>query len=243
MHAVAFIALAMLVSFAAQAQSGLFGGTREVSVEVDSTATASLLRSVRLGSVVIAGANEIDSVGTFHVGDFDDKEREIIEQALTAAFASVPWPGGSEQWDVHVVIRHYYVAHSNNDGGIVAGVAWAMIESDDRIVFSDEFYAAAQKSDMERRRTLGHLKELINTAIVDRVAQTSLRLAGAEDPTAVSPVATHLTHASVQEAAVGMPENLKSAGGFGLFARKGNVDWAEGAPVEPHDWERWLAQR
>lgn len=243
MRATTCVALVMLVPSIAPAQPGFLGGTKDVTVEIDATEMASLLRTLRVGSVTIAGENEIDSVGTFHVGDFDDNEREIIDEALTETFASIAWPSGSEQWDVHVVVRHYYVAHSNSDGGIVAGVAWAMVAPDDRVVFSEEFYAAAQKSDMERRRTLGHLKELINTAVVQRVAETGVRLAGAEEPGAVSPIVTHLTHPTLQEAAVGMPEDLKSAGGFGLFARKGNVDWTQGAPSEPHDWEAWLAQR
>jgi hypothetical protein len=92
------------------------------------------------------------------------------------------------------------------------------VAQDGRLVFSEEFYAAAQKSDMERRKTRGHLKELVNSAIARRIA-------------------------TVRGAAAGMPENLRSAGGLGLFTRKGNVDWTEGAPTEAHDWDAWLTQR
>jgi hypothetical protein len=235
--------LLLCVSLGAHAQGGAFGKTKGFVVTLDGTSAGQLRHSVGVGSIdVDSNANELDSVGTYHIGDFDDNERRIIEQSLADSLATIAWPSSGEPLEIHAVVRHYYVAHSNNDGGIVAGVAWALVAPGGRLVFSDEFYAAAQKSDMEKKKTLGHLKELINTAIVTRIAETSLAVAAAENPAAVTPVVAHLTHATVDEAAVGMPEKLRSFGGLPTFSRK-TMDWTEGAPAEPFDWQAWLARR
>ncbi len=239
----ATIAIAVGATQAQAAKPGLFGGTKGFVLTLSAPA-APLRHSVGVGSVrMIDHANELDSVGTYHVGKLDDGELGLIEQSLADTLAGVDWPSSADtagDWKVRLVVRHYYTAHSNNDGGILASVAWALIDSAGALAFNDEFFVSIQKSD--GGKTLGKVKELLNRAIVQRVAETSVALAASDEPSLMAPVAVEHTYATAEEAAAPMPTRLASFLGFGGASKKG-MDWTEGAPTEPFDWQAELAAR
>ena len=224
------------------AHAGVLGGTKSFVLDLAAPSSPQHHR-INVESVRIANrANQLDSVGSYHVGDLDAKEVGKIESSLAETLAQVAWPSvdsNADAWALHVVVRHYHMAHSNNDGGVLATVSWAAVAGD-AIVFTDDFYVSMQKSD--GGKTLGRLKELLNRAIVQRIAETSVRLAGAQAAEGVSPAGVAHTYSTVAEAAAPLPKRLVSFLGLPPVAKKG-MDWTDGAPTAPFDWPEELAQR
>lgn len=242
MRASVVVAAAAALLGSTVADAGVLGGTKSFVLELEAPSSP-MRHHVNVESVRIANrANQLDSVGSYHVGDLDAKEVGKIESSLGETLAHVAWPGvdsNADTWTLHAVVRHYHMAHSNNDGGVLATVSWAVVD-DGNIVFTDDFYVSMQKSD--GGKTLGKLKELLNRAIVRRIAETTVRLAGAQAPDGVTAADVAHTFSTVEEAAAPLPKRLVSFLGLPPVAKK-SMDWTDGAPTTPFDWPEELAQR
>lgn len=238
MRILAFLA----VTCALQGCAGAMGGTKPFVLEIEPVADAELRRVVLVASVGIAdGANEVDSVGTYHVGKIGEGELADLRRSMTDTLSGIDWPSApaDSPLAVHLLVSHYYVAHSNNDGGVLAGIDWALVSDPTDIVFSERFFASIQASDLEGINTLGKAKNTLNAQIVRRVVETSLEFAADSGRVPHADVAH--TYDTAAEAAAPMPGRLTSFMGLPSFSTK-QVDWAAGAPAEPVDWESILVK-
>jgi hypothetical protein len=238
MRLFAFLAVMFTVSGCA----GALGGTKSFVLEIEPRAGLALRHAVAVSSVsYLEEANEVDSVGTYHVGKIGDSEIADLGKSLTDTLEQIAWPvGGSAALGVHLLVTHYYVAHSNNDGGVLASIDWALVSPPNEIVFSEQFFASIQASGLEGINTLGNAKNTPNVQVVRRVVEKSLQLAVDTDRTPVAAVAH--TYETAEEAAGPMPQRLTPVLGMPSFSTKG-VDWATGAPTKPADWHARLAGR
>jgi hypothetical protein len=235
--------IAMLTLACLQACGGAFGGTKSFTLDVAEPAEAPPRYVVRLATLEVPkGANELDSIGTYHVGKLDAGELADIRKSLESTLQRVEWPAAGAaagEFGLHILFTRYYVAHSNNDGAIIATVDWALASEAREIAFSERFFASAQASDVKGVNTLGKLKDLLNQQIVRRVVDSSVQVA--TRPEAKPDVSVGHTYATAQAAAEPLPKRLTSLFGLPEFSTKG-VDWAEGASTPAIDWSRRLAE-
>ncbi len=231
-----------ILALGLQACGGTFGGTKSFTLDVDQPAGSELHHVVQVASVDIASdANEVDSVGTYHIGKMDKGEIADLRKSLVSTLGQVKWPAPSaavSTLGVHLLITNYYVAHSNNDGAVLAVVDWALASPASEVVFSEQFFASMQASDIKGLNTLGKLKNQLNEQIVRRVADSSTALAA--DTNAKPAVAVEHTYVTIEDAAAPLPKRLTSLFGLPTLSTKG-IDWTKGAPKEPVDWSQRLA--
>jgi hypothetical protein len=234
------IFLAAVVFLGLQACGGTLGGTKPFTLEIDQPA-GSPKYLVEVATVAVGSdANEVDSVGTLHLGRMDSGEVDDLRESLESTFAGITWPSADSAVDtlaVHVLVSHYYVAHSNNDGAILTCIDWALATRTNVVLFSEQFFASNQAADVEGLNTLGKLKNLLNAQVVRRVAEKSVRLA--IDIETLPELDVPHTYATVAEAAAPLPTRLTSFLGLPSISTKG-VGWTTNAPTEPVDWSQQL---
>lgn len=230
---------------------GAFGGTKPVVAPIAQAERWQPQRRVQLGTIVVAeDANDVRATGTFHVGKFSRGDREVLERSFWDTLETVSWPadGARSDWRVHLLVRRYLVAHSNNAGGVLACVSWALATADGKVVHSEQFYASnrggatGRKSDIEGMDTLGKVKDSVNQAIVERVVNASVRLSSTDGGSRGLPVDVEHTYASIADAAAPLPKRLTSLMGFPTVAHR-KVDWAEVDPPGRVDWAQRLQNR
>lgn len=225
-----------------QGCAGALGGTDSFVLDVEPAQAENLKYVIEAGTVDVAeNANELDSVGTYHVGKLDQGEIDDIRESLARTLANVSWEdaaAGRPALDVHVVFTRYHVAHSNNDGAVIACVDWALADGRSDIAYSERFFTSIQADDVKGINTLGAVKNMLNAAVVRRVTDRSLAYsAGGPDP---ATIAVPHTYSTMQEAAAPLPERLTSLLGLPSFSTK-SMHWEEDAPAAPFDWSRYLA--
>ena len=128
----------------------------------------------------------------------------------------------------YVVFTRYHVAHSNNDGAVIACVDWAPACGRSDIAYSERFLTSIQADDVKGINTLGAVKNMLNAAVVRRVTDRSLAYsAGGPDP---ATIAVPHTYSTMQEAAAPLPERLTSLLGLPSFSTK-SMHREEDAPA------------
>jgi len=225
---------------------GTTGVTTRSAVDVGALA-ASSFRPISVDSVAREEAGiKLMSVGVRAWGRFDDRDQANIKGSLEDTFAAATQgrtrPDG-EPIKIHLVIRKYLVAGSNNEGAVLAGVDWCATDAKDAILFQESFYATHS---VRFIGTLGGLKDTVNKAIVKRIAQSSLALAANERPIGA---AVQYTYATLEQAAATMPDSLASwdqprlvhIGPPRSAPEKVSLAWAEMRP--PIDWKERLAAK
>lgn len=243
MRAIGCLAVFPLIFPLLQGCAGALGGTKPFVLDLDPPPGLELRHPVAVESIAVAEyVQEVDSVGTYHVGKFGSSELADLRQSLVDTLDRIAWPTatrGARPLGIHLLVSHYYVAHSNNDGGVVAGIDWALVSSPDEMIFSERFFASIQASDVEGLNTLGNAKNTLNAQVVRRVVEMSLQLSA--DRTRTPDARTAHTYDTIEEAAAGLPERLTSLFGLPSFSTK-KVDWTTGAPAEPIDWAEILTE-
>lgn len=241
MRVIAYLAVFPLIFPLLHGCAGALGGTKPFVLDLDPPPGVELRHPVAVGSIAVAEHDqEVDSVGTYHVGKFSSSELADLRQSLVDTLDRIAWPAathGVRPLGIHLLVSHYYVAHSNNDGGVVAGIDWALVSSPDEIILSERFFASIQASDLEGLNTLGKVKNALNAQVIRRVVEKSLQLSA--DRTRTPDARTAHTYDTIEEAVVGMPERLTSVFGLPSLSTK-KVDWTTGAPAEPIDWAEIL---
>lgn len=233
-----------LAALALAGCGGAMGGTKPFVVTVAPEGAARTRHRIDMGGVTLApGANDLRATGTYPVGKFDEEDRAILARSFVDSLAKIAWPGAdAEPWSIHVHLRKYLVAHSNNDGGVLAVVAWALVDGSGRPLRTAQFYASMAADDAEHR-TLGGVKNGINESIVKRIVRESLEVAAARDPTQSRPKAdVAFTYETIQAAAERLPKRLTSLMGLPTVAHR-KVDWEEVDPPGQVDWTKLLAGR
>lgn len=223
-----------------QACGGTFGGTKSFTLDVAEPAQGQPRHRVELATVEAKkGGSEVDSVGTFHLGKLDDGEIADVRKSLVLTLAQVSWPAASAgTLDLHVLYTSYYVAHSNNDGAVVATIDWALARNERDVAFAERFHASVQADDIKGLNTLGKVKNLLNQQVVQRVVDSSLLVAA--NPDTRPRVSVPHTYDSIEDAVAPLPKRLTSMMGLPQFSTKG-VDWQKGSPNAPVDWAERLA--
>lgn len=237
----ALLGLAALAALALAGCGGLMGGTKPFVVTAAPPGASATRHRIEMGGVTIApGANDLRATGTYHVGKFDEEDRKILARSFVDSLATVAWPANdSKPWSVHVHLRRYLVAHSNNDGGVLACVAWALADASGHTLHADQFYSSMAADDAEHR-TLGGVKNDINKAVVARIVRESVEIASASDPSKSRPkVDVPFTYDTIQDAADRLPKRLTSLMGLPTFATR-KVDWEEVDPPGQVDWTQLL---
>lgn len=225
-----------------QGCAGALGGTDSFVLDVVPMQAENLQYIIDVGTIDVADdANELDSVGTYHVGKLDQDEIADIRKSLTKTLENVSWQdaaAGRPTLDVHIMFTRYYVAHSNNDGAIVACVDWALANGGHDIAYAERFFTSIQADDVKGLNTLGGVKNMLNAAVVRRVTDRSLAYsAGTPDPASI---AVPHTYSTIEEAAAPLPQRLTSLLGLPALSTK-SVHWTEDASSAPFDWNKYLA--
>ncbi|MEZ5499090.1 MAG: hypothetical protein R3E77_06640 [Steroidobacteraceae bacterium] len=223
-----------------QACGGTLGGTKSFTLDVAMPEQGQLRHRVELKTIeAMKGGSEVDSVGTFHLGRLDDGEIADVRKSLASTLQRVNWPSADTgTLDLHVLYTSYYVAHSNNDGAIVATIDWALARNSNEVTFSERFFTSVQADDVPGLNTLGKIKDLLNQHVVQRIADTSVLIA--MDPGAKPRVAVPHTYGTIAEAVAPLPKRLTSLMGLPQFSTK-TMDWEKGSRNEPVDWSKRLA--
>jgi hypothetical protein len=153
------------------------GETTRRAVEVDRALPEAAMKPVEVKTV------DVDSVGIqllwvgvkpwgrFNANDLQNIRGSLEDTIAAAMRGHLATPSGGIQ--VQLVIRGYFVAASNNAGGVLAVVDWCAADQDERVVYQEVFYASHAARFVG---TLGGEKDAVNQAIVRRVAETSLLL-------------------------------------------------------------------
>jgi len=213
---------------------GTFGGTKVVSVPMSNMPRGPFAQ-IHTGTVTLAAnATKLDAVGVYPVGEFSKKDLRNIDKSLSKAFCTIQQSqevDSARNLTIHVMIRRYLVAASNNDGGTLACVSWCAVNQDDQIVYDEQFYASYSS----HFSTLGRSKNKVNLAIVSRIAEVSAYLAS-PNPRKHSIKYPENAYATISPAIEDLPEVLYSC----LYANVGGsiISASAGGTTE---WE-WAAQ-
>jgi hypothetical protein len=187
---------------------GTTGETSRTTVTLENIPPSSELRQTNVASV----ESDFDGIRLVNVGvqpwgKFDANDMANLEGSLNDTLKAVTkghLSADQGMISVHLVIRKYIVATSNNAGAVWAGVDWCVADRDNRILFQETFYAT---SSARLIGTVGGVKDAVNRAIVKRIAQSTIALAANSRPGAVKVSGTYSTF---EEAAATMPQTLYS---------------------------------
>lgn len=246
-HAFYFVILSLAATLLSAC--GTMGGTTRSVVQLETLPSIGQMRSVSVGSVAREDEGiRLMNVGVFGWGKFSDEDQTNIEASLSDTLLTVTRKSGQPSGDpikIHVLIRKYYVGSSNNAVAIFAGIDWVSAGPTNQILFQESFYATSE-CHFPRLCTLGSQKDVVNSAIIKRIAQKAITLAAGGRPESISIEGTYSTFES---AAATMPETLRSwgtmflAGSVPVFLpgsgpAKVALEWAE--MKTPVDWEQRL---
>lgn len=232
---VVVMALILPLLVALASGCGVFGRTKAQSIALPSGVTSDLeLRSVTLEP----GQTHLQNVGTFAVGEYDARDLAALEETIRTTFGA---PTSDPEYGVHIVVRRFLVAHSNNEGFAVACVAWALTDAEGSLRFHEQFYASDY---VKLWGTVGGLKNHVHEGITRHIAQQASRVAAGHEPAEIDSPYTYSTY----EAAISrFPAQLTSVhfqmlylgGGYSfrslLITDDSHRDWARGD--EHIDWD------
>ena len=206
-YSVAFLT----VVSAALAACTLTGSTARETLNVRAVAPARLAVPIVIDKVVASrDAPGLIAAGTMRVGAFnlDDLAniRGTLADTLRASASAAP-AEIDDRLRLSVVIRRYLVAHSNNAAGALVAVDWCAARGGGDAVYRELFYAAGEGAWVT---SLGEVKNRAQRALVQRIAESALRLAEIGGGAPAVPVRVEGTYETVEAAAATLPARLKS---------------------------------
>lgn len=250
------IALTLLVC-AALSACGTTGKTSPFVLALDLPEGQKAVSDIRVASAAMdPDAAIFNAVNVYPWGKFEPDDLRNIEQSLRDTIApQLPATIRSTgpRLDVHLMIRRYMVSVSNTGGAVLASVTWAATDSDGKLIYHEQFYAAEAVYIVG---TIGLLKESVHKAIVRRIATTSLALAAGPAATRAWPTTFDNTYTSLEEAASRLPQTMVSMGTslavfpvrtiaiVGLLTPSGvsAVQWNVVKPSQDFDWQGYLGK-
>lgn len=151
-------AVATAVTVALAALSGCAARPTRVTLDVPAS------HPVEIALVEMEpGAAKVVNVGTYKVGKYKSRDLGVLERMLEH---TVPIRGAPEDsFRVHLIVRSFLVAHSNNKGAGIACVAWALTNPEGELVYDEQFYASRSSPPP----SISGIKNRIHQAIVKRV--------------------------------------------------------------------------
>ncbi|MBS0184022.1 MAG: hypothetical protein JSS39_16670 [Nitrospira sp.] len=221
------------------------GETSFMTLSVDKDNIAGPLAEVRVGSVEIeSNAAFLRSVGSYAMGKFDDRDLKVfrisLQNSISSLQSSVPTDLNNKM-NLHVLLRHHMVAHSNNEGGVLAAVAWCLVGESGNIIFHEGFFVSESG---RHTVTLGAVKDALNESILQRIIGTVAQIASRERPTSVQSKQFPKTYVTYNEALTDVPQTLSATFLFAPTVGPEKIDWgwSSDTPVDI-DWERYLSAK
>ena len=165
------IGIGLLITIAAMLATGcgVTGGTQRFKVDLGG-AIDSPIRRIQVATVKVeADANLVQSTGTYTWGAFNAKDAAILKASLVDTLNGAVdglTTDTATPLRIHLLVRRYIVAHSNNAGGVLACVSWCLSGASESVVFQETFYASASGHLVT---TIGQIKDSVNRAIVKRI--------------------------------------------------------------------------
>jgi len=181
-----------------------------VSLRESAVGTSAPLRAIEVDSIERDPAGiRLINVGSYAWGKFGDGDlanlRGSLEDTLAAASADHP-RAEAEAIRLHVLIRQYIVGTSNDEGAVWAGIEWRASAGKDPCLFEETFYATSSRRFWG---TVGGEKDIVDRAIVKRIALTALALSSGK---LTRPAGVEHTYSTFKAASASMPETLASWG-------------------------------
>lgn len=180
---------AMIVLFALTGGGcALVGRTKPQAIAMPAEMNARLdVRSVELEP----GQTHLQNVGTFAWGEYGARDVAALEETIRTTLATASAKPEAPQFQVHVVVRRFLVAHSNNEGFAVACVAWALTDAQGVLRFHEQFYA----SDYVRLwGTIGGIKNHVHEGITRHITQQAARVSAGGEPAEITAPYTYPTY-------------------------------------------------
>jgi len=147
------------------------------------------------------GQTRLENVGTYAIGEYGSKDLATLDEMVRS---SVPPSGDRRPFGLHVVVRRFLVAHSNNTGLAIACVGWALTDPDGKLLFHEQFYASDAVSNFG---TVGGIKNHVHQGITRHLLSQSSRVAAGEEP---GPVNGEYVYPTYEAAAAKLPSSLTS---------------------------------
>lgn len=196
----------IVIFLSAMTACGFTGGTRPFVVEFVPTDVGKPTSRVILDTFEVESdaavrfmpGNSGTTIGAFSKGD-----EKTLALSIADSLDAIKWPQATATKDdlaVHVILRRHVLA-AGWDMAVLAIVAWAMVDADGEVVHREQFYATIHSKN--KMWTLGHLKDLANQAIANRVIASSLVIASARNIDELKPDGN--TFASLSEAIQNLP--------------------------------------
>jgi hypothetical protein len=229
---------------------GTTGATSRFVLPMDLHGGKKVSTSVNVASVAMdADAAYLTVVNVKPWGKFGPDDLKNIEQSLkdtisphlTATSRNV-----DSQMDLHLIVRRYVVSMSNTAGAVLSCVAWAATTPKGSVIYEEQFYAFDAGYLV---CTIGHIKDSVQKAIVNRIAKRSLEIA-LDPATTTQHRKFDKTSTSFKEAVSHLPKSLVSLGdpvlttiafvGLLIPAGKATLEWKEADMSEAFDWCGYL---
>lgn len=238
MSRIVLAALIFASLFVSATGCALTGRTRPQEV----ARPAGLAAPLRVADVALEpGQTRLQNVGTFAWGEYDARDVGVLRESLDTTVG-----GAADGPSVHVVVRRFLVAHSNNEALAVACVAWALTDASGQLLFHEQFYAADY---VRIWGTVGGIKNHVHAGITEHVANQAARISNGQEPVAPS---GEYVFDSYEAATAGMPDSLTSThfqtlylGGaylFSAYSIKGRSDRGWARRNDHLDWDARLAK-
>lgn len=225
--------------------AGMTGETSFMTLSVDKKNIAEPLAEVRVGSVEIEpNAAFLRSVGSYPMGKFDDQDLKVFRISLQNSIASLQSSVRTDpnnKLNLHVLLRHHMVAHSNNEGSVLAAGAWCLVGESGNIAFQEGFFVSESG---RHTVTIGAVKDALNESILQRIIGTVAQIASREGPTSIQSRQFPRTYVTYNEALTDLPQTLSATFLFTPTVGPEKIDWgwASDSSVDI-DWERYLSAR
>ena len=246
---------ALALACVALSACGTTGTTSRFSLHLNLPAGQKAVSTVHVASVAMdPDAAYLNAINVQPWGKFGPEDLRNIEQSLQDTISPhqvTASPVADSAVDLHVVVRRYVVSTSNTAGAVLACVAWAATSSEGFLIYDEQFYASDAGYLIT---TIGRIKDVVNKAIVRRIATTSLAIA--QEPTATRPPGEfENTSRYFEDAVARLPKSMVSlsdpalasspihiVGAVGLLTPSGvsRIEWKVADPSDAFDWSGYL---
>lgn len=233
----------MVALFFLVAGCGITGKTLQIVMQPqDFGGKSSISRLVQLQYLSVEpNGTSLISVGAYPWGEYSEDDRRTLESSINASLNNLQLAENQKmpELSLHIKIRRHLVAFSNNEGAVLACVAWCVTISN-KIIYSEQFYASAGG----RYRTVGSMKNEVHRGIVKRLLSSAVILANEGPSSDKLPSIVDGTYSKFTDAIAPLPVSLTGTPPPGYFYVHGNpmrlVPWSWAEPSEEIDWQEQI---
>lgn len=224
---------------------GITGNTQSFTLKVVPPSFNKLLPSITVASVDTEPncSSLVVVPGVIPWGKFNSEDLSVLKKSLHNTFRMVntSYPTDSQiELNIHMVVRRYRVAASNNVVAVLACVGWCITDQQNRIVYHEQFYASRKGGIFDP--TLGAVKDVTNKAIVRSIVQNTVNYASTDKGTAFDTVVVKNTYSSFEAAIQNLPKSMTARFPY-TWARLENVGWDQVKCSQDINWKDYLASR